>query len=91
MFYLLAETIPYVTAGGVAILAVSLSGWLLIHTRHHPVKKDIDHTVNQLWDKKQGTDVCDERTQRIEQAIGNVDSKVEKGFENIENLINKSG
>jgi len=84
---MIIAAIEYVTAGGVCGIALVVCGWFIIHTRNHPNKADIDKNHDSLKDSVQFKDVCDERTQRIESAIANVDDKVTKGFKRIEEAI----
>lgn len=81
----------YIVPSGLIVVIIGVSGWLIIHSRNHLVKKDIDKSIGQLWNEKQSTKFCDERTQRIEEKIDGVDSKLETGFANISNLISQIG
>lgn len=93
MYYITATIVDKITIGGVLAIAFAVVGWLLMHLRNHPNKKDITKQFDSLRGKEgmQWKDVCDERTKRIEQSIQNVDNRVECGFKDLKNLIrNKS-
>lgn len=85
MFLLAA--IEHITAGGVVGMCLIVCGWFIVHSKNHPNKADINKQHGDLAESVQYKDVCNERTKRIEEAIGNVDSKVEAGFESLKVLI----
>jgi len=75
--------IEYITAGSVIALIIGIAGWFISHTKNHPSKCDIDNLKNNV----QWADVCDERSKRIEEAIDNVDKKLDIEFKNLRELI----
>jgi len=72
--------IEYITTGSVVVV---VAGWFIMHTRNHPSRKEIDRFRNDV----QWKDVCNERTKRIEDAISNVDKKLDAEFRNLKELI----
>jgi len=77
------DTLTKILWGGVITGIVGMYGFFLKHIIKHPDREEINKQINDLWEKKQSGNNCDEIVKRLDGNFEQLHAKLDTILKNV--------